>query len=64
MDKLKLTSVKILESLYLQFKKSCLDDEFTLQKFVNRSLDLYSNDETFREKVLKYDKLEQSGSMI
>ena len=64
MDKLKLTSVKILESLYLQFKKSCLDEEFTLQKLVNRALDLYANDEDCKQKVLEYGELEKSGSMI
>ena len=40
----KLTSVKILKELYKNFKIETLDDEFTLQKLVNRSMFLYVND--------------------
>ena len=38
---LKLTSVKLLDNLYKKFKISNLDDNFTLQKLINRSMDLY-----------------------
>ena len=41
----KLTSVKILKELYKKFKSNTLDDEFTLQKLVNRSMDLYVLDD-------------------
>ena len=41
----KLTSVKILKELYKKFKIKTLDDEFTLQKLVNRSMNLYVNDD-------------------
>ena len=58
----KLTSVKILKELYKKFKSSTLDDEFTLQKLVNRSLDLYIKDESFREKINNYTDLAVSGS--
>ena len=37
----KLTSVKILKDLYKKFKYNALSDEFTLQKLVNSSMDLY-----------------------
>ena len=37
---LKLTSVKLLDNLYKKFKISNLDDSFTLQKLVIRSIDL------------------------
>ena len=40
MENVKLTSVKLLKDLYKKFKLSTLDDNFTLQKLVNRSLDL------------------------
>ena len=60
----KLTSVKILKGLYKKFKSSTLDDEFTLQKLVNRSMDLYVLDEKFKESIQSYDKLIPSGSRL
>ena len=60
----KLTSVKILKELYKKFKSSTLDDEFTLQKLVNRSMDLYVLDTNFKEKIQSYDKLIPSGSRL
>jgi|TARA_R110002073_G_scaffold281866_2_gene446116 hypothetical protein len=60
----KLTSVKILKELYKKFKSSTLDDEFTLQKLVNRSMDLYVLDEKFKESIQSYDKLIPSGSRL
>ena len=64
MGKLHLTSVKILKSIHLKFKSKCLEDEFTLQKFVNRELDIYNADEDFKEKIKNYTELEESGSML
>ena len=49
----KLTTVKILIDLYKQFKGRNLDGEFTLQKLVNRSMDLYVRDDKFRKKNRK-----------
>ena len=60
----KLTSVKILKELYKNFKANTLDDEFTLQKLVNRSMDLYVLDTKFKEKIQSYDKLISSGSRL
>ena len=60
----KLTSVKILRKLYRNFKINTLDDEFTLQKLVNRSMDLYVLDTNFKEKIQSYDKLIPSGSRL
>ena len=60
----KLTSVKILKELYKKFKTNTLDDEFTLQKLVNRSMDLYVLDKNFKEKIQSYDKLIPSGSRL
>jgi len=60
----KLTSVKILKELYKKFKSSTLDDEFTLQKLVNRSMDLYVLDEKFKETIQSYNKLIPSGSRL
>ena len=47
----KLTSVKVLKELYRKFKSSNLDDEFTLQKLVNRSMDLYLLDKKFNNQI-------------
>ena len=60
----KLTSVKILRELYRNFKVKTLDDEFTLQKLVNRSMDLYVLDTKFKDKIQSYDNLIQSGSRL
>ena len=60
----KLTSVKILKELYRNFKVETLDDEFTLQKLVNRSMDLYVLDPKFKSKIKNYDRLIPSGSRL
>tara|TARA_Y100001938_G_C7729940_1_gene254114 strand:+ start:172 stop:363 length:192 start_codon:yes stop_codon:yes gene_type:complete len=60
----KLTSVKILKELYRNFKSKTIDDEFTLQKLVNRSMDLYVLNEEFKCMIHKYDKLIPSGSKL
>ena len=60
----KLTSVKILRELYKKFKLNTLDDEFTLQKLVNRSMDLYVLDQQFKKEIQAYDKLIASGSRL
>ena len=62
MDKLHLTSVKILKSIHLKFKRKCLEDEFTLQKLVNRSVDKYIEDDSFRAEINDYQNLKESGS--
>ena len=61
---LKLTSVKLLDNLYKQFKIRNLDDSFTLQKLINRSMDLYVNDEEFRKQISEYKNLKVSGSAL
>ena len=45
-------------------KKKTLDDEFTLQKLVNRSMDLYILDSKFKNKIKNYDRLIPSGSRL
>ena len=51
MNNVKLTSVKVLKDLYKKFKLTTLDDSFTLQKLVNRSMDLYVHDNDFKEQI-------------
>ena len=60
----KLTSVKILKDLYRQFKLHALNDEFTLQKLVNRSMDLYLLDKNFKGKIKNWKNLKPSGSRL
>ena len=60
----KLTSVKILKDLYKKFKYNTISDEFTLQKLVNRSMDLYLMDDNFKQQVNEWDNLNPSGSRL
>ena len=58
----KLTSVKLIDELYKKFKEKSIRDDFSLQKLVNRSLDLFVYDKEFAKKVMEYSELEESGS--
>tara|TARA_Y100001963_G_C6523538_1_gene327764 strand:+ start:39 stop:239 length:201 start_codon:yes stop_codon:yes gene_type:complete len=58
----KLTSVKILTDLYKKFKRISINDEFTLQKLVNRSMKKYVNDNEYKQLITEYSELESSGS--
>ena len=62
MKNTKLTSVKILESLYERFKLNTVNTKMTLQKLTNRSVDRFIQDEKFREEIETYDNLVVSGS--
>ena len=62
MKKTKLTSVKIIESLYERFKLNTVNTKMTLQKLTNRSVDRFLQDEKFREEIETYDNLTVSGS--
>lgn len=60
---LKLTSVKIVDHLFDEFKVSSIRHKFNLQKLVNRSVNLYLIDEEFRKKVHNHTDLTVSGSL-
>ena len=62
MENTKLTSVKILESLYEKFKLNTVNTKMTLQKLTNRSVDRFLTDDKFREEIETYDNLTVSGS--
>ena len=64
MDKLKLTSVKILNSLYNRFKLVTVNTQMSLQKITNRSVYLYINDKEFRHKIDESKHLTISSSKI
>jgi hypothetical protein len=50
-NKVKMTSVNILEEVYFKFKKDTVETDLTLQKIVNRTLDLYCNNPEFKNKI-------------
>jgi len=62
MKNTKLTSVKIIESLYERFKLNTVNTKMTLQKLTNRSVDRFLTDEKYREEIETYDNLIVSGS--
>ena len=61
---IKLTSVKIIESLYNNFKVKTVNSNMNLQKLVNRAIHKYLHDSEIRESIETYDKLHLSGSQF
>jgi hypothetical protein len=57
----KLTSVNILDDVYKKFKIKSINGSINLQKLVNRSIDLYMNDEKFRDMVNNHNGLSSSN---
>ena len=58
-----LTSVKIISDLYQTFRVASVSEHgITLQKLVNRSINLYLNDENYKNNLNNYNKLQISGS--
>ena len=47
-----------------KFKVDALSDEFTLQKLVNRSMDLYILDNKFKTQIHEWKNLKPSGSRL
>ena len=62
MKNTKLTSVKILENLYNDFKVKTVSNSMTLQKLTNRCINLYVRDDEFRDKIESNQELIISGS--
>ena len=61
---LKLTSVKIIDHLFEDFKVSSIRHKFNLQKLANRAVHLYLTDEDFKDKIELHDNLMVSGSNL
>ena len=61
-DNIKLTSVKLIKGLYDSFKIQTVNSEMSLQKLTNRAIDLYLQEEKFREKIEETKNLSISGS--
>ena len=60
----KLTTVKILKDVYSSFKKVSFNSDVTLQKLVDRTVERYVSDESFRSEMNEYVKLQISGSQF
>ena len=54
MDNTQLTSVKVDKDLFDNFKIECVKRKFSLNKLVNRAMDLYLNSEEFRKSVTNH----------
>ena len=61
---IKLTSVKVMKSLYNRFKIKTVNSKMTLQKLTNRSIHLYLNDDNYRDIIESTDELTISGSNL
>ena len=51
-----LTSVKVNKEIFDTFKIECIKHKFSLNKLVNRAMDLYLNSEEFRKQVTNHNK--------
>lgn len=53
----KLTSVKITQPLFDNFKMACLQDNFSFKKLADRAIYLYLTDKEFRDKLHKVNNI-------
>jgi hypothetical protein len=60
----KLTSVKVSEELFEEFKVLCVRTKFSLQKLVDRSIHMYLTDDDFRKEIHAHNNLALSGSQV
>jgi hypothetical protein len=54
MDNTQLTSVKVDKDIFDNFKIECVKRKFSLNKLVNRAMDLYLTSEEFRKSVTNH----------
>lgn len=54
MENTQLTSVKVDKDLFDDFKIECVKRKFSLNKLVNRAIDLYLNSEDFRKQLTNH----------
>ena len=57
MDNNKLTSVKVNDTLFDEFKVLCVRTKFSLQKLVDRSIHLYLTDDEYRKQLHNHTNL-------
>jgi hypothetical protein len=55
MDNTQLTSVKVDKDLFDDFKIECVKRKFSLNKLVNRAIDLYLTNDDFRKQLTNYN---------
>ena len=62
-SKMQLTSVKIPEDLFEQFKIACVRYKFSVQKLTERSMFLYLTNEEFRKQLHNTLDTQLTGSI-
>jgi hypothetical protein len=62
-NKMQLTSVKVPEDLFEQFKIACVKYKFSVQKLTERSMFLYLTNEDFRKTMHNQLDTEFTGSI-
>lgn len=50
----KLTSVKVYSELFENFKKDCIDNNFSFTKLVIAAMDKYMTDPQFKQEIRNY----------
>lgn len=63
MAKMQLTSVKVPEELFDQFKIACVKYKFSIQKLTERGMYLYLTDEEFRKQLHNQLDTQLTGSI-
>jgi hypothetical protein len=53
-----LTSVKIQNDLFEEFKVSCVRHKFSFQKLADRAIHLYLTDDSFRKQIHNHNDLD------
>jgi hypothetical protein len=62
-NKMQLTSVKVPEDLFEQFKIACVRYKFSVQKLTERSMFLYLTNEEFRKNIHNQLDTQFTGSI-
>ncbi len=62
-NKMQLTSVKVPEDLFEQFKIACVKHKFSVQKLTERSMFLYLTNEEFRKQLHNQLDTQFTGSI-
>jgi hypothetical protein len=62
-NKMQLTSVKVPEDLFEQFKIACVKYKFSVQKLTERSMFLYLTNEDFRKQIHNQLDTQFTGSI-
>jgi hypothetical protein len=62
-NKMQLTSVKVPEDLFEQFKIACVKYKFSVQKLTERSMFLYLTNEEFRKNIHNQLDTQFTGSI-